>query len=90
MSLTHAAVRTHPAVQAHLGPGGLALVVAEVVVTRHAELVALVPVVVLVAAHPDAIDQASHGPVVRDGLPGVAGVDHPGVSAAFDQQLLLA
>lgn len=87
--LTCAAAWTHPAVQAHLGPGGLAAVVAEVVVSRYAHLVALDAVVVLVAAHPDAVDEASHGPVVLDGLPGVAGVDRTRVSAAFDQQLLL-
>lgn len=87
--LTCAAARPHPAVQAHLGPGGLAAVVAKVVVARDAHLVALVAVVVVVAAHPDAVDEASHGPVVLDGLPGVAGVEHTRVSAAFDQQLLL-
>lgn len=62
---------------------------AEVVVPRNAQLVALVAVVVLVAAHPNSIDEASHWAVVLDGLPGVAGVDHTGVDAALDQQLLL-
>lgn len=88
--LTCAAARTHPAVQAHLGPGGLATVVAEVVVTRDAEFVALVAVVVLVTAHPDVVGEVGHGPVVLQELPGGAGVDHSGVSVAFDQQLLLA
>lgn len=88
-TLTCFAARTHPAVQAHLGPRGLAAVVAKVVVPRDAQLVALVAVVVVVAAHPDAVDEASHGPVVLDGLPGVAGVHRTRASAAFDQRLLL-
>ena len=61
----------------------------EVVVARDAQLVALVAVVVVVAPHPDAVGEASHGPGVRDGLPGVTGVHHAGVRAAFDQQLLV-
>lgn len=88
--LTCAAARTHPALQAHLGPRGLAAVVAEVVVARDAEFVALVAVVVVVAAHPDAVGEVGHGPVVLQELPGGVGVDHAGVSVPFDQQLLLA
>lgn len=87
--LTCPAVFAHPAVQAHLSPRGLAAIVAEVVVTGNAQLVALAAVVVLVAAHSDAVGEAGHGAVVQDGLPGVAGVDHAGVDAAFNQQLLL-
>lgn len=62
---------------------------AKVVVTRNTQLIALVAVVVLVTPHPNTIDEASHRPVVQDGLPVVTGVDHAGVNAAFDQQLLL-
>ncbi len=87
--LTCPAVWSHPAIQADLGPWRLAAVVAEVVVTRNTQLVALAAVVVLVTAHSDTIDEASHRPVVQDGLPGVAGVNHTGVNAAFNQQLLL-
>lgn len=87
--LTRAAAWPPPTVQADLGPRGLAAVVAEVVVSRDTELVALVAVVVVVAAHPDAVREAGHGPVVLHGLPGVAGVDHARASAALDQQLLL-
>lgn len=88
--LTCPAVWAHPALQAHLGPRRLAAVMAKVVVPRDTQLVALVTVVVLITPHSDAIDEASHRPVVHDGLPGVAGVDHTGADVAFNQQLLLA
>lgn len=87
--LTCPAVFAHPAVEAHLSPRGLAAIVAEVVIAGNAQLVALAAVVVLVAAHSDAVAEAGHWAVVQDGLPGVAGVDHAGVNAAFNQQLLL-
>lgn len=87
--LTCPAVRAHPAIKAHLGPRRLAAIVAKVVVTRNTQLIALVAVVVLVTSHSDAIDEASHRPVVPDGLPGVGGVDRTSVNAAFNQQLLL-
>lgn len=62
---------------------------AKVVVPGNTELVALVAEVVLVAAHADPVHEASHRPVVRDGLPGVSRVDHASVDAALDEQLLL-
>lgn len=89
MKLTCATVRAHPAVQTHLSPRRLTAIVSKVVVSRDAQLIALVAVVVFVAADPDAVDEASHGPVVHDVLPGVARVDHSSADAAFDQQLLL-
>ena len=82
--LTCPAVVAHPALQANLRPGLLASIVAEVIITRNTELVALVAVVVIVTSHPDTIDEASHGPVVQDGLPVVTGVDHTSVNAAFN------
>lgn len=61
---------------------------AKVVVPRNAQLIALVAVVVVVTADSDAVHEASHRPVVQDGLPLVARVDHTSVDAAFDQQLV--
>lgn len=82
------AVGAHPAVQAHLGSRGLAAVVAKVVVAGNTQLVALVAVVVLVAAHPYAVDDAAHRSVVGEGLPGLPGVQHARVSSALNEQLL--
>lgn len=84
MSLTLGAVRAHPAVQTHWGPRRLAAIVAKVVVAGDAQFVALDAEVVLVTSNPEPVGDTSHGPVVQDGLPGVAGVDHAGVSAALD------
>lgn len=81
--LTCPAVASHPALQANLRPGLLAPVVSEIVVAGDAELVAFVAVVVVVAAHPDAVGESGDGPLVRDGLPVVSGVDHTGVNAAL-------
>lgn len=64
-------------------------IVTKVVISRDAQLVALVAVIVVVAANPDAIDDPGNWSVVKDGLPIVSRVDHTGVSAAFNQQLLL-
>lgn len=89
MPLTCSALRPHPAVQAHLGPGRLTAIVAEVVVAGNTQLIALIAVVVLIAPHADAIAEARHRAVVQDVLPVVAGVDHPSVNAAFDEQLVL-
>lgn len=82
--LTCPAVVAHPALQANLCPGLLASIVAKVVIARNTQLVALVAVVVVVTPHPDTVDEASHGPVVQDGLPLITGVDHTGANAAFD------
>lgn len=82
------AVGAHPAVQAHLGSRGLAAVVAKVVVAGNTQLVALVAVVVLVAAHPDAVPDAAHRSVVGEGLPGFPWVQHARVSSALNKQLL--
>lgn len=61
---------------------------AKVVVPRNTQLIAFVSVVVLVAAHPDAVLEASYWPIVHDGLPVVTRVDHPRVNDALDQKLL--
>lgn len=73
------AVRTGPALQARLVAVVVALVVAEEVVSRAAELVAAEAVVVLVAAEADLKVELSHGAVVLQALPLPAGVDHPRV-----------
>lgn len=86
--LTCHAVWTHPSIQTHLGPRRLTAIVAKVVVPRNTQLIAFVSVVVLVAAHPDAVLEASHRPVVHDGLPVVTRVDHPRVNDALDEKLL--
>lgn len=61
---------------------------AEVVVPRAAHLVALGAVVVLVTAHPDGVLQPGAGALGRHRLLLLAGVDHPFVDAALDQQLV--
>lgn len=61
---------------------------AEVVVPRNAQLVALVPIVVLVTPHLDAINETCHRSVIQERLPRIAWVDHAGVGAALDQELL--
>lgn len=83
------AVFAHPALQAHAVAGLLAAVVAEVIVTWPALLVALAAVVVLVTLETDAVLEARHGPIVLDGLPVVARVDHACVDAPLNQQLLV-
>lgn len=87
--LTRLAVFAHPALQAHAVARLLAAVVAEVVVTRPALLVALAAVVVLVTLETDAVLEARHGPIMLDGLPVVARVDHACVDAPLNQQLLV-
>lgn len=62
---------------------------AKVVVPRNTQFIALVAVVVIVTAHPDTIHETGHWAVMRDGLPGITRVDHAGVNATFDQQLVL-
>lgn len=64
----------------------VALVVAEEVVPRAAELVAAEAVVVLVAAEADLEVELSHGAVVLQALPLAAGVDHPRVDGLLDQR----
>lgn len=62
---------------------------AKVIIPGNTQLLALVAIIVFIASHSDAIAEASHGAVMQDGLPVVAGVDHASVSAAFNQQLIL-
>lgn len=64
----------------------VALVVAEEVVPRAAELVAAEAVVVLVAAEADLEVELGHGAVVLQALPPPAGVDHPRVDGLLDQR----
>lgn len=80
---------THPALQTDPGPRRITAIVSKVVIPRIAQFIALVPVVVLIAAHLDAVGEASHRPVVDEGLPRIARVDHAGADVALDQQQLL-
>lgn len=64
----------------------VALIVAEEVVPRAAELVTAEAVVVLVAAQADLEVELSRGAVVLQALPLPAGVDHPRVDGFLDQR----
>lgn len=77
-----------PALHALSVPELVAHVMAEVVVAGAAHFVALCAVVVLVTAHPDGVLQPG-GALGRHRLLLLAGVDHPFVDAASDQQLFI-
>lgn len=62
---------------------------AEVVVAGTANFVALAAVVVLVAAYADGVLDAGGRAFVLHRLLLLAGVDHPFVDAALDQQLVI-
>lgn len=79
----------HPAVQTDPSPRRITAIVSKVVIPRIAQFIALVPVVVLIATHLDAVGEPSHRPVMDKGLPGIAGVDHAGANVTLDQQQLL-
>lgn len=84
--LTGVAVGPRPALQARLVAVVVALVVAEEVVARAAELVAAEAVVVLVADEADLEVELGRGAVVLQALPLTAGVDHPRVDGSLDQR----
>lgn len=87
--LTCFAVGACPALHAASVPELVAHIVAEVVVARTADFVALAAVVVLVAAHADGVLQAGAHALMLHRLLLLSGVEHPFVDAALDQQLII-
>lgn len=89
LPLTYFAVRTRPALHAALVSKLVAHVVAEVVVARTTNFVALAAVVVLIAANTHGVVEAGHRAFMHHHLLLLPRVEHPFIGAALDQQLVI-
>lgn len=83
------AVRPRPALHAAPVPELVTHIMAEVVISRTANCVALAAVVVFVAAYADGVLQACDQAFILHRLPLLSGINHPFVDAALDQQLII-
>lgn len=84
-----AGCEVRPALHTFSVPELVTDVMAEVVVAGTADFVALAAVVVLVAAHADGVLDVGRRALVLHRLLLLAGVDHPFVDTALDQQLVV-
>lgn len=87
--LTCFAVHPCPALHAASVPKLVADIVAKVVIAGTANFVALAAVIMFVAAHADGVLDVGDQAFVLHRLLLLAGVDHPFVDAALNQQLII-